>query len=163
MTSFSTLEEAWGATPSSQHNARGARRQRRHAAFADSGAEPFAYKDESRLRRARRRTPWTHASWPEAPPESFFQSAGSEPDALTAPRAPTADTRPAPVPAPEPVPANLQPPSAPTRPPEPPHLMPRQNENHDVFLYVFSGVLLLFVLEQFVQVGQHIGLRRSGA
>lgn len=35
----------------------------------------------------------------------------------------------------------------------------RQHENHDLFMYVFSGVLLLFVLEQFVQVGLHIGVR----
>lgn len=35
----------------------------------------------------------------------------------------------------------------------------RANENHDVFLYVFSGVLLLFVLEQFIQLGLHMGMR----
>ena len=35
----------------------------------------------------------------------------------------------------------------------------RQHENHDLFIYVFSGVLLLFVLEQFIQVGLHIGVR----
>lgn len=36
----------------------------------------------------------------------------------------------------------------------------RSHENHDVFLYVFSGVILLFVLEQFIQVGLHIGVRQ---
>jgi hypothetical protein len=35
----------------------------------------------------------------------------------------------------------------------------RQHENHDLFMFVFSGVLLLFVLEQFIQVGLHIGVR----
>lgn len=35
----------------------------------------------------------------------------------------------------------------------------RPHENHDLFMYVFSGVLLLFVLEQFIQVGLHIGVR----
>lgn len=35
----------------------------------------------------------------------------------------------------------------------------RANENHDVFLYVFSGVLLLFVLEQFIQLGLHMGMK----
>ena len=35
----------------------------------------------------------------------------------------------------------------------------RAHENHDLFMYVFSGVLLLFVLEQFIQVGLHIGVR----
>jgi hypothetical protein len=35
----------------------------------------------------------------------------------------------------------------------------KNNENHDVFLYVFSGVILLFILEQFIQVGLHLGIR----
>jgi hypothetical protein len=37
-------------------------------------------------------------------------------------------------------------------PPRPP-----ANDNYDTFLFVFSGVLLLFVLEQFLQIGIHIG------
>lgn len=35
------------------------------------------------------------------------------------------------------------------------------SENHDVFLYVFSGVLLLFIFEQFIQVGLHLGIRQN--
>lgn len=37
----------------------------------------------------------------------------------------------------------------------------KTNENHDVFLYVFSGVILLFILEQFIQVGLHLGIRKT--
>ena len=35
----------------------------------------------------------------------------------------------------------------------------RNNENYDVFLFVFSGVILLFILEQFIQVGLQLGIR----
>ncbi|AUF82285.1 hypothetical protein TetV_193 [Tetraselmis virus 1] len=36
---------------------------------------------------------------------------------------------------------------------------PRGDDKYDMFLYVFSGVLLLFLLEQFLQIGIHIGQR----
>lgn len=36
---------------------------------------------------------------------------------------------------------------------------PPADERYDTFLYVFSGVLLLFVLEQFLQLGIAIGAR----
>ena len=38
---------------------------------------------------------------------------------------------------------------------EPPR--PPSDDRYDTFLYVFSGVLLLFLLEQFLQIGIHIG------
>ena len=42
-------------------------------------------------------------------------------------------------------------------PPKPP-----SDDRYDTFLYVFSGVLLLFLLEQFVQIGIQIGARQAG-
>nr|WRJ69760.1 hypothetical protein TetV2_00311 [Oceanusvirus sp.] len=38
---------------------------------------------------------------------------------------------------------------------------PRGDDRNDMFLYVFSGVLLLFLLEQFLQIGIHIGARAA--
>ncbi len=38
---------------------------------------------------------------------------------------------------------------------------PRGDERNEMFLYVFSGVLLLFLLEQFLQIGIHIGARAA--
>lgn len=37
---------------------------------------------------------------------------------------------------------------------------PPTDQRYDAFLYVFSGVLLLFLLEQFMQIGIHIGTRQ---
>ena len=34
------------------------------------------------------------------------------------------------------------------------------DDRYDTFLYVFSGVLLLFLLEQFLQIGIHIGAQQ---
>lgn len=32
-----------------------------------------------------------------------------------------------------------------------------KDDMHEIFLYVFSGVLLLFILEQFIQIGVYLG------
>lgn len=39
------------------------------------------------------------------------------------------------------------------------HERPGMDNKYEMFLYIFSGVLLLFVLEQFLQIGVHIGTR----
>lgn len=41
-------------------------------------------------------------------------------------------------------------------PPKPP-----SDDRYDTFLYVFSGVLLLFLLEQFIQIGIQIGIKQA--
>lgn len=55
----------------------------------------------------------------------------------------------------EPVPCPPCPPQQIIRYAEPPR--PPADDRYDMFLYVFSGVLLLFLLEQFLQIGIHIG------
>jgi hypothetical protein len=51
-------------------------------------------------------------------------------------------------------------PMCPTCPvcPEPP---PPSDNRYDTFLFVFSGILLLFVMEQFLQLGIAIGARSA--
>lgn len=67
---------------------------------------------------------------------------------------------------PPPTPPSPRAPMPPPQTPPPTSTVPHntnQRLSHDVFLFVFSGVLLLFLMEQFLQMGQMIGASRMAA
>lgn len=160
-TGFSTLEEAWGVKPHTKRSRRSRKKLAAHTppptpavvpAPLPNMADPICDLYDSKFRR-RRRAREGFSAWDSQAsirhPYSMISDApgdlrgGADSDDEDQDDGRGAD------------PPSYSPPVAP-----PPRARPaRPHENHDLFMYVFSGVLLLFVLEQFIQVGLHIGVR----
>lgn len=163
---YSTLEEAWGIKPQSRR----ARRARKKSAtepfeapytrsdMDERIADPICDLYDQKFRKKKRTieseyTPWDaessiHQPFSVIPEDEYIEAF----DDIAAPGPDSAGSTGLESPGPAPFPA-IQTRSCAGG--------PRPHENHDLFMFVFSGVLLLFVLEQFIQVGLHIGTRSA--
>lgn len=167
---YSSLEDVWGQKP---HTKRSKRSKKKLAAASEPFfptpdlADPICDLYDTKYRRKRRSKRDTYDPWDtSASIHHPFSSISAAPNSLeddsdTDPIDEEIETF-------EPKPLDLNPkadvftPSHwnPSLKPEKTASPKRTHENHDVFLYVFSGVILLFALEQFIQVGLHIGVRQ---
>lgn len=174
---FSLLEEAWGSQamplpPRSKSSSSSSTKRRKRFAsrlaplcestgkegqtgFADSfqtSLAPFEpiYVNDDDARGVSKRKGRAKAAGPPPPPPPRAEHDYDE-DSDCEPGESRGTSRPAPPPV--------------VCPPCPPQKVityaerprPAADNRYDAFLYVFSGVLLLFLLEQFLQIGIHIG------
>ena len=171
-TGFSTLEDAWGVKPHAKKSRRSRKKLAAQATAPTPGivpaplpnmADPICDLYDSKFRR-RRRAREGFSAWDSQGsihhPYSMISDAAGDLDGGEGGGVHSDDEDQINDHGPEP-------PSSPSRAypiaplARPPRIASpaRAHENHDLFMYVFSGVLLLFVLEQFIQVGLHIGVR----
>lgn len=153
-TGYSTLEDAWGIKPHTKRSRRAKKKMASAVAPAPDMADPICDLYDAKFRRKRRSRgagfdPWdSQASihHPFSMISDATDSVEAEPEGFEEVSDHVVEQQ---VSEPEPITIKRKARS----------VAPRDNENHDLFMYVFSGVLLLFVLEQFIQVGLHIGVR----